>query len=451
MVEMKKLIYILLFLFICLIPSAGFLFGGTAGVQENKKDSKIPALKDEEGEINVHYLSDMGTWFEKNFAFRSVLVSVHAEIFYHCFGMSAQKGVIAGTDGWLYYKDSLEDYQGKLMSRRQLFQVAHSLKMIQDYAENSGVKFIFAPAPNKNSLYGGNMPYYYKKFHGTETNLTLLYGFLNSEGVNYADLRGTLANEGKVLYHKRDSHWTNEGAAIAADVIMSGLGWEHEVYRGRSYSIRKDFEGDLEGMLFPAWIRPEEEIYYEPMPEFTYVEEVENNFAPRISTRSAADGNLLMYRDSFGNALLPFFAESYGKAYFSRSLPYYLPELEQYGADTLVIERAERFLPEMAEKPPFMEAMEVDSDTQERADFAPVSPEVKEEGEYIRISGTLDEAEYNTRILIRIRVCDEAAGEYVKKCYEAFPYTDGEGREAYTMVLKKGELGEAEYELGLVE
>lgn len=448
---MKKLIYIFIFLFICLIPSAGFLFGGTGGIQENKNPGKIPSLKDEDGKINVHYLSDAGTWFEKNFAFRSEMVTAHAVIFYRCFGMSAQKGVIAGTDGWLYYKDSLEDYQGKLMSRRQLFQVAHSLKMIQDYAEKYGVKFIFVPAPNKNSLYGGNMPYYYRLFAGSESNLVHLYEFLNMEGVNYVDLRASLGGEDRVLYHKRDSHWTNEGAAIAADVIMDTLNWEHKSYKGKAYSVRRDFEGDLEGMLFPARIRPEEEVYYEPMPEFTYVEEVENNFAPRISTRSEAAGNLLMYRDSFGNALLPFFAESYGKAYFSRSLPYYLPELEQYGADTLVILRAERFLPEMAEKPPFMEAMEADSHTEERADFYPVSPEVKEEGEYIRISGTIDQVEYNTRILIRIRAYDESAGEYVKKCYEAFPYTDGEGREAYTMALKKGGLGEAEYELGIVQ
>lgn len=450
---MKKLIYILVFLFICLIPSAGFLFGGKSGPQENKKDNKIPVLKDEEGKINVNFFSDAGAWFEKNFAFRNEMVTAHAVLFYRCFGMSAQRGVIAGRNGYLYYKDSLEDYQGKLMSRRQLFQVAHTLKMIQDYAQKNGVKFIFAPAPNKNSLYGENMPYFYRLFAGSEKNLTLLYDYLDAEGVNYADLRGAFLEEERVLYHKRDSHWNNEGAAIAADEIMDGLGKEHRSYRGSPFHISRDFEGDLDRMLFPASIRPEDEIYYEPMPEFTYEEETESNFAPRIPTSSSGSGNLLMYRDSFGNALLPFFAEAYGKAYFSRSLPYYLPDLKEHGADTLVIERAERFLPEMAAQPPFMEAPQVDSYTEGGADFVPVIPEIKEEGEYVRIFGTVDKAEYNTRILIRINSGFAESGECLNKCYEAFPYTNEDGEECYSVVIAKEGFSykDASFEIGLVE
>lgn len=449
----KQLIYIIVFLCICLIPSVGFLLGGKSGMDENKKDNKIPALKDEEGKININFFSDAGSWFEKNFAFRNEMVTAHAVLFYRCFGMSAQRGVIAGKNGYLYYRDSLEDYQGKLMSRRQLFQVAHTLKMIQDYAQKSGVKFIFAPAPNKNSLYGENMPYFYRLFAGSEKNLTLLYDYLDAEGVNYADLRGALLEEGSVLYHKRDSHWNNEGAAIASDEVMDELGKEHKSYRGSPFHVSRDFEGDLDRMLFPAYIRPEDEIYYEPMPEFTYDEEIESNFEPRIHTNSSGSGNLLMYRDSFGNALLPFFAEAYGKAYFSRSLPYYLPDLKEHGADTLVIERAERFLPEMATQPPFMEAPEVDSYTEGEADFVPVIPEIKEEGKYVRIFGTVDKVEYNTRILIRINSCFAEAEGSKKKCYEAFPYTNEDGEECYTAVFgKEGFLyKDAAYEIGLME
>ena len=63
-----------------------------------------------------------------------------------------------------------------------------------------------------------------------------------------------------------------------------------------------------------------------------------------------------MYRDSFGNAILPFFANSYANAYFSRGIPYQMTDLSEHQADTVIVERAERFLPEMAENPPQMEA-----------------------------------------------------------------------------------------------
>lgn len=62
-----------------------------------------------------------------------------------------------------------------------------------------------------------------------------------------------------------------------------------------------------------------------------------------------------MYRDSFGNTLLPFFADAYANAYFSRGVPYQLSDVDTQNADTVVVERAERFLPEMAKNPPVLE------------------------------------------------------------------------------------------------
>lgn len=49
-------------------------------------------------------------------------------------------------------------------------------------------------------------------------------------------------------------------------------------------------------------------------------------------------------------------AEAFENAWFSRALPYYLPDLSEHKADALVIERAERFLPDMALQAPEMEA-----------------------------------------------------------------------------------------------
>ena len=78
-----------------------------------------------------------------------------------------------------------------------------------------------------------------------------------------------------------------------------------------------------------------------------------SNFYPKIDTTNPeADGSLVMYRDSFGNALLPFIAENFGKAYFSRAVPYYLSDIIVHQADTLIIERAERFLPDTVKNPP---------------------------------------------------------------------------------------------------
>ena len=58
----------------------------------------------------------------------------------HCFTadfwVSYCSGVIQGKDGWLYYKDSLDDYLGQdLLSDRSLFNIAHMLSMTQQALE----------------------------------------------------------------------------------------------------------------------------------------------------------------------------------------------------------------------------------------------------------------------------------------------------------------------------
>lgn len=446
----KCKIYIALFLCICALPSAGLLFGGMEESMENRDTAQAPVLFTETG-VNVAFLRDAGAWFEDHFAFRNEWVTGHALLMGKLFHVSSQESVITGKDGWLFYRDSLEDFQGaELLSERKLFHVAHSMAMIQRYAQENGIKFVFTIAPNKNSLYGEYMPYYYQAFRSGESNLGRLQKYLDSEGVNYVDLYGLLKNQaGRCLYHKRDSHWNNEGAALASDAVLSCLEKEHLSYAGRQYSIRKDFEGDLDKMLYPAAVTPEEEIYYDPTPQFAYVEEVESNFAPKIATVSSGGGSLVMYRDSFGNALLPYMAEAYGDAYFSRGLPYHLSDLREHGADTLVIERAERFLPDMACEAPIMEAPAVDHAIPDDAEALEVSdPEISEQDGLTQIRGRIPLGEHEIETEARIIVKVNGAA-----CYEAFPIAYEDGQEGFSLCLPVGALAADgnKFELYLVE
>lgn len=411
------ILYIILFFCICTIPTAGYLIAGAEGD------------------------------FEENFGLRKELITANSQILAKIFQTSSDDGVIVGEQGWLYYKDSLEDYQGmKNMSERQLFDAAHTLSMIQEYVESKGLAFAFAIAPNKNSLYGEDMPYYYRGFREQENNRVSLIPYLEEEGIHYADLYEEFSKQDKVLYHKQDSHWNNEGAALAADSILSCLDKEHSSYSNAKTYIEKDFEGDLAAMLYPAAVPKEDEVYYEKKPDFTYIQEVESNFDPKIYTESAkGKGSLVMYRDSFGNALLPFMAEAYEQAYFSRAVPYQLSDIFSCHADTLVIERAERFIPELAENAPVLPASiengrlwDDEIFTEEIQDL-----EVVNQGVYTKIKGTIPNEllEVKSRILIRVNGLVS---------YEAFPVcADGqEGFECYliTKTLKEDNT----FELGIV-
>ena len=414
-----RLIYSIFFFVICLVPFVGMFVTKDKTSAENRELAEFPSVQTEEG-WNIHWLSEAGDYFQEHFAFRQKMVTANAIINGKVFGVSSVEGVIQGKNNWLYYKDSLNDYQGKnLLSNRSLFNIAHSMSITQRTLEKKGISFAFAVAPNKNSLYGDNMPYYMQCKVSEESNLKNLQKYLDLENVSYVNLLETLAVQEEILYHERDSHWNNKGAALAGDAILEVLTQEHCDYSNETFQIRKDFEGDLDKMLYPEAITLEDEIYYDRKPSFSYVENVINNFEPRIKTvNPAAQGNLVMYRDSFGNALLPFMADAYANAYFSRGVPYQISaDIDANLADSVVIVRAERFLPEMAAAVPVLQVepeAEVSGTIERITSKGTELVQVKSLGPLVQISGRILSKYLDETSLIYIRFGN---GTY----YEAFP------------------------------
>lgn len=412
-----KLIYCILFFAICLCPSLGMLVTKQETSSENRQLSEFPSPKTEEGKINVEWLSQAGDYFQEHFAFRNELVTGNALLHGRLLETSTADGVIQGKNGWLYYKDSLDDYLGQeLLSDRSLFNIAHMLSMTQQALEEKGVNFLFTIAPNKNSLYGDNMPYYDNLKVSDQTNRENLESWLTTEKVAYADLYQALMEEDEVLYHARDSHWNNKGAALAADVLMDALGKDHDSYEGESYTVRRDYTGDLDTMLYPLASTADDEIYYDKETTYATVEEIQSNFDPRITTvNPVKEGSLVMYRDSFGNALLPYMADAYANAYFSRGIPYQLMDVETHSADTVIIERAERFLPEMSQFPPVLTAKEISltEDQELQGSDGAVDVKIKPQGMTAQLSGRIKEGLLDTDSRIYLKVNGSV--------YEAFP------------------------------
>lgn len=436
-VRSVHVVYTALAALICLVPSLGMVAGTGGGTASDSDSVAFPQLVDEDGQFNVSFLSDAGEWFEANIAFRDELISIDSALLEHAFGTSAQSGdggVVVGTDGWLYYADSLNDYQGtSQLSDRELFDIARQMRLMQDYVEGQGASFAFTIAPNKATLYPEHMPYYYANGRVTsEGNYERITAVLDAQGVNYVNLQDVLSDGDELLYHERDSHWTAAGAAKAAEELMDALGQGHRDWSQEESYLLADYTGDLDQMLYPAFTALLDEVHYSNAPQFAYVEEVESNFDPKISTTSAADGSLVLYRDSFGSALLPFMAEGYGSAYFSRSVPYPVAiDMQATGADTVVVERAERFLPEMASNAPLVPAAQVDAKTWEALGAVAVQAGTLRQSasgsEYVKVTGTLPAGELAVDALVYIEAVDGSV-------YEACPCTVN-GSEGFSALL----------------
>ena len=117
---MKKsridILFILLFLVLCLIPSLGILVFGESDAAANEILSSRPSAQNRDGSFNTELLSDFSDYIADRFAFRQEMVTAWSAINAKVFSASVEEQVILGSDGWLYYRETLDDYLGKGMS-----------------------------------------------------------------------------------------------------------------------------------------------------------------------------------------------------------------------------------------------------------------------------------------------------------------------------------------------
>ncbi len=354
-------IFIAVCMVICLIPFVCMTFAKTDTTTENKELAKLPALV-EKGRFNTGFLPGLGDYFNDHFAFRPELVTTDAEIQSKVFRVSNVGTVVVGSDGWLYYTDDLDDYLGKTLDKRAIDYAAHNVALTQQYVTEKGAKFLVTIPPNKSTLYGDQMPYYDQKKISETHNYELLTPALEKAGIVYADLFRLFDDQKETLYLKRDSHWDNQGALLVYDAMLDALGKEHDDFAITLAERTKTEVGDLASMLYPLGEDPEWNVYYDLEEDINYVTDTESVEDPWIeTTNNEREGTLLMYRDSFGNTLIPYMADAFKSAYFSEMTPYNLAlDMDQNHPDYVIIEKVERNIAEFASDPPIIPAPEVE-------------------------------------------------------------------------------------------
>ena len=361
---MKKILTILfvcLCMALCLVPSVGMLFcKEPVNVGNEIKTEKPAVMKD--GALNTAYLPEWGNYFEKNFALRAQAITADNRLMSTLFGVSDTAGVAVGKDGWLYYTSTLDDYLGRrTLDKAQMQGLVQNLKILRDYVTKCGGDFLLCVAPNKNTLYPEHMAYYYLPNTAKPRNRDLLHEALQNSDITYCNLFEVFAAQQETLYLKTDSHWNNKGALLAYNAILDTAGKPHEDFSAVEVTRTKDFCGDLSKMLYPAAQETQYNFNYPTAEMFTYVTDTKSTEEPLIKTQSrGASESLYMYRDSFGNALVPFFATAYESAVFTKSFPMILEnDVTGGSADTVIFEIAERNINWFLTMPPVVSAPEI--------------------------------------------------------------------------------------------
>lgn len=419
--------FIVFFMTICVLLSGGMFFVQQPKPRANEILTAKPLLKLPDGHVNKAYLQDVTNYVGDHFAFRANLITAHNAMLSHFFHTSASKDVVLGKEGWLYYKQTENDYLGKnVMTEQQIENVAHTLHMIQQYVTQNGSQFLFFIAPNKNSLYGEYMPYSAHIF-SEQSNAENLIAELQKQDVNYIDFFTIFGQKEEILYHKWDTHWNNKGAALARDSIMRDLGIEDGLqWYDESCSIIKNHKGDLYEMLYPMGKQLDDNVIFER--DFYYTADNEIHSAEDIqidTTNESKEHSLLLFRDSFGNALYPFLADSFGHSRFSRKMPYTITMMNELGADVVLIEIVERNIANLAKYAPVFPSPEVELDiTQMTQCDANIELQQSDMEGYCCMKGSV--SEYGAVYI-----------QWQDKYYEAFPVGDAEGQ-AFTAYVPEG-------------
>lgn len=420
--------FLVLAAFICLVPFVGMIWAQTDSTTENRELAPLPALQGDDGSFNFDFLTDAGTYFEDHFAYRNQLVSANARI-RAALGVSSTDQVVVGNNGWLYYGGTLPDYLGQSgLSDRALANIAHNMSLAQDYVQSQGASFLFVISPNKNSLYPENMPYYYIQASDAG-NAELLKPRLVDAGVEYLDAFELFESFGDCRYLMRDTHWDNIGALRAAQAMLAAVG-HATLDAGEDDAVkREDFVGDLESMLYPSESREEPNWYIAGINDgegmtgtrWSYAEGSDVTDSWIVTDSPEGSGSLVMYRDSFGNALVPYEATAYEHAVFSKLIPYNLPVVAQNDADAVIIERAERHLDYLAKNPPIMPnplVRDIDLPAEEALSAELSSTvAVAENGPYWTLSGCVGGGSLSEDARIYVAVED---GEGSSRLYDAF-------------------------------
>jgi len=345
-IQRRYMAYCLVFLAVCAVPSVMMLFPNHS--TGKRIQTKFPSFQNPDGSWNEQFGSDLTAYVSEHFGFRQELANIDSKLKSNLFQTSTEKDVIVGKHGWLYDRLTLNDYVNQsTISEHGLQNIAYNLKMLQDYTESKGAKFLTAIVPNKNTVYPEYMPKYIKP-SPQDGNLEHLTKALESTDVSFLNLTDTLISAKSTaetpIYYRKDTYWNNTGALVAYRAMMEKMGIPYEAYEDAEYVTAPAHQSELWQKLYPTSKELENENTYAIEFHYDYqghYQSLDDTLITTLNTNQERTDSLLMFRDSFGAEIIPYFSEQFRLAKYSSDSPYSLYDMESQEYHAVVVQTSE--------------------------------------------------------------------------------------------------------------
>jgi alginate O-acetyltransferase complex protein AlgJ len=301
-------------------------------------------------------------YYNDHFGFRRRLIRWEQHWKQDVFKESSRPDVMVGRDGWLFFTATrmIEHYRGvdtftpdELQSWRSL------LEKRRDWLNQRGIKYLFVITPDKHSIYPEYLPTWMPK-KGPETKLDQFLAYMKAHStVDVLDLRPALLEAKKTArtYLYTDTHWNSYGGFIGYQSVMRSLTRQLPELGGpllfEAFELTpfQETGGDLSTMLGQETAEREgSQLTARPPLHFPvakediniYNKQWYNNSVPVYTENPSGKFKLLMFRDSFSCAWVPYLGYHFKRAVYIWQYNWNIPVIEKEKPDVVVDEFLER-------------------------------------------------------------------------------------------------------------
>ena len=355
----KNNLLIIIFGIILVLPNISLLFGfgNNVYLNDNRPLASIPKIG-----IYKEFPVLFSNYFNDHLGLRNLSIVTSRWIRFNVFNVSPNKSVTVGKNDWLFFTSDIhyiDSINAQPFKQNDLEQIKNNFLNIQNKFKDKGIKFYFLVAPNKQSIYPEYLPDYMKKIN-PDSRLDQLTSYLAEfKEINFINPKKELGGIKKIspVYLKYDTHWNNMGAFVAYQKLGKKINQDFPIVKTKSLddynlvekeAINRDLlevqmgitEGFKETEKVFENINIKSKIVEGDCPDVyktcgTLIKEINNPKLPK----------LVMFRDSFGNKLIPFISEHFRRSYYYwGSIPFSYSIIEKEKPDMVIMELTEREL-----------------------------------------------------------------------------------------------------------
>ncbi len=314
-----------------IIPVTGFITPDKEiSKAENRALQPFPHLSDN----NLKFFTKrFDLYLNDHFGFREIFIKIYLRI--HDVvspPMTLGFKAVTGKNNWLYYEDSVENYEGKT-EEKKINRFIDELAVFRKSISPAIPVFIII-VPNKAFIYEENLPGYVQR---SSQRFETVEKMKRIKDVFVLDLYDDLKQEKKPTYMRYDTHWNGWGAYIAYRNIISfineKLGWRLQIKTDiKNIEAIPDYKGDianLSGKAEGLLSRNNKVVFRSPNARTTEKKyPVEKGRALSDYTNQKGQKTVFLIHDSFAeNRLGEYMAET-----FYYIISYYLNIFWHYDA-----------------------------------------------------------------------------------------------------------------------